>query len=60
MVKVLFVGAKVSALVKVVIGKHAAAVLYGANWMSRNFFGIVLQKFGIGRGRKWQVNFAKM
>ena len=60
MVKVLFVGAKVSALAKVVIGKRAAAALYGANWKSRNFFGIVLQQVGIGRGRKWRVSFAKV
>ena len=44
MVKVLFFRAKVSALAKVVIGKHAAAALYGANWKSRNFLGIVLQQ----------------
>ena len=39
------------------IGKHA---LYGTNWKSRNFWGIVLQQVGIGRGRKWRVNFAKV
>ena len=60
MLKVLFVGAKVSALAKVVIGKRAAAALYGANWKSRNCFGIVLQQVGIGRSRKWWVNFAKV
>ena len=60
MAKVLFVRAKVSALAKVVIRKCAAAALYGANWKSRNFFGIVLQQVGISRGRKWRVNFAKV
>ena len=60
MVKVLFVGAKVSALAKVVIRKRAAAALYRANWKSRNFVGIVLQQVGIGRGRKWRVSFAKV
>ena len=59
MVRVLFVRAKVSALVKVVIGKCAAAALYGANWKSSNFFGIFLQQVAIGRGRKWWVNFLK-
>ena len=42
------------------IGKCAAAALYGANWKGRNFFGIVLQQVCIGRGRKWRVNFAKV
>ena len=60
MVKVLFFRTKVSALAKVVIGKRAAAALYGANWKSRNFFGIVLQQAGIGRGSKWWVSFAKV
>ena len=43
--------------VKAVIEKRTAAALYGANWRSRNFFGVVLQQVGIGRSRKWQVNF---
>ena len=60
MAKVLFVGAKVCALAKAVIWKHAAAALYRANWKSRNFFGVVLQQVGIGRSRKWRVNFATM
>ena len=42
------------------IRKRAAAALYGANWKSRNFFGIVLQQVGISRGRKWRVNFTKV
>ena len=61
MAKVLFAGgAKVCALAKAVIEKRAAAALYGANWKSRNFFGVVLQQVGIGRSRKWRVNFATM
>ena len=54
----LFVGAKVSALAKFVIRKHAAAALYRANWKSRNVLGLFLQQVGIGRSRKWQVRFA--
>ena len=45
MVKVLFVGAKVSALAKVVIGKHAAA----AAGIFRHY---------IAASSKWQVSFA--
>ena len=43
--------------VKAVIGKRAAAALYEANWRSRIFFCVVLQQVGIGRSRKWQVNY---
>ena len=60
MVKVLFVGAKVSAPAKVVIGKRAAGPQQHRTGPTgkQEFFGIYLQQVGIGRGRKWRVNFA--